>query len=74
MTKDATNIPDLTQTAHLNQPLDLHGHSEDTLPVHSSNLLHALEIFSMSSGDAALETAVCAHIGILRESNVANRS
>ena len=74
MATNATISPNLTPTARLNQALGLLGHSEDTLPVHSSNLLHAIEIFSVSSGDTGLETAVRARIGIPRESIVANRS
>ena len=74
MTTNATINLNLTPTARLNQALDLLGHRVDTAPVHSSNLLHAIEIFSVSSGDTELEMAVRARIGILREAIVANRS
>ena len=74
MNTNATINLNLTPTARLNQALDLLGHRVDTAPVHSSNLLHAIEIFSVSSGDTELEMAVRARIGILREAIVANRS
>ena len=74
MNTNATINLNLTATARLNQALDLLGHRADTAPVHSSNLLHALEIFSVSSGDTELEMAIRARIGMLREAIVANRS
>lgn len=55
MQMDSTNHSDQTPTVRLENALELLGLDENTKPVHSSNLLHAIEIFSASSGDTALE-------------------
>ena len=67
MSIDSTGNSTQTVTVRLDKALDPLGHNENTMPVHGSNLLHALEIFSASSGDTALKKAVRARIDTLRE-------
>ena len=74
MSIDSTGNPTLTPAACLDNALNLLGHNENTMPVHSSNLLHALEMFSASSGDTALEKAVRTRIDTLRETIAANQT